>query len=234
MTTIEADVPEPRGPTRLRAGLEVLAVVLLLPLGGILGGLTGFIPAAAILSVLLPLLGATLFLRREGLPWRRLVVGRALSIRAVLAYAVLALVGSLGLQAVAGLIMKALGLPEPDLTPFTALVEGNLTMYLWLLIPVSWGSAAIGEELLVRGFLQHRLIGMTGPLTGVFLQALVFGSAHAYQGPTGIVTTFVIGLAFGLVYLRSRNLLPVIIAHGCIDTFAMTAIYLGHAEWLTF
>ncbi|MEM9313508.1 MAG: type II CAAX endopeptidase family protein [Pseudomonadota bacterium] len=232
--TMRAEMPEFPVPTRLRGALEVLTVVLLLPVGGIVGGLTGFVPAAAIMSVLLPLIAATLFLRREGLAWRELVFGRRLSFLAIFGFTLLALAGGLGLEMVAGLSMHALGLPEADISAFSRLVEGNLGMYLWMLIPVAWGSAAIGEELLVRGFMQHRLTGMTGPLLGAFLQALIFGLAHFYQGITGIVTTFAIGFAFGLVYLRSRNLLPLIVAHGLIDTFAMTALYLGHPELLSF
>jgi membrane protease YdiL (CAAX protease family) len=231
--TMRAEMPEFTVPTRLRSTLEVLTVMMLLPVGGIIGSLTGFVPAAAIMSVLLPLIAAAVFLRREGLAWRSLVFGKQLSVVAVLGFALLALAGGLGLEMLAGTVMRAMGLPEADITVFSQLVEGNLYMFLWMLIPVVWGSAAIGEELLVRGFMQHRLTGMTGPLTGAFLQALIFGLAHFYQGITGIVTTFTIGLAFGLVYLRSRNLLPLILAHGLIDTFAMTALYLGHPELLS-
>ena len=230
--TMSAGMPELKVPTRLRGALEVLAVVLLLPVGGILGSLTGFPPAGAIMSVLLPLLVATLFLRRECRSWGSLAFAGSLSIPAILGYTALALLGGLGLEFVAGLFKQAVGLPAPDLSAFIGLIEGNLTIYLWMLIPVSWGSAAIGEELLVRGFMQHRLTGMTGPLLGAFLQALIFGLAHSYQGLSGTLTTFAIGLAFGLVYLRCRNLVPLIIAHGLIDTFAMTAIYLGYADLL--
>ena len=62
-------------PGHLRGWLEVLSIVLLMPIGGILGGLTGFAPMGAIMSVALPLFAATLYLRREGTSWRSLVVG---------------------------------------------------------------------------------------------------------------------------------------------------------------
>ena len=106
-------------------------------------------------------------------------------------------------------------------------------MYLWFLIPVAWGSAAIGEEMLARGFLLHRAEGLTGTTVAVVLQAALFAMAHFYQGLTGVVNIFVLALVFGAVYLKSgRNLLPLIVAHGLIDTYGLTMLYVGRADML--
>jgi hypothetical protein len=65
----------------------------------------------------------------------------------------------------------------------------------------------------------------------VLLQALVFALGHAYQGVTGVVNLFVVGLILGYVYLRGgRNLWPVIVAHGLIDTLSTTLVYLGYGQ----
>jgi membrane protease YdiL (CAAX protease family) len=38
---------------------------------------------------------------------------------------------------------------------------------------------------------------------------------------------------FGAIYVRSgRNLLPLILAHGLIETVALTLVYFGHGEML--
>ena len=59
-------------------------------------------------------------------------------------------------------------------------------------------------------------------------QAAIFALAHRYQGVTGVLVVFVIGLIFGAVFIRcGRNLWPVIAAHGLIDTVAITSVYLG-------
>ena len=109
-----------------------------------------------------------------------------------------------------------------------------MVMYLWFLLPISWGSAAIGEEMLARGFLLYRLEGMTNTAAAVLLQAAIFGVAHFYQGLAGILTTFTVGLVLGVVYVKcGRSLLPAIIAHGVIDTIAMTALYFGRGDLLT-
>ena len=105
--------------------------------------------------------------------------------------------------------------------------------YLLFLIPVSWGSAAFGEEMLLRGFLLNRIEGLTrSAVWAVLGQAAIFALAHLYLGITGVLMVFVVALVFGAVYLRcGRNLWPVIVAHGLVDTVAMTALYLG-LDWV--
>ena len=226
--------PQPAArPDLLRGWLQVVSVVLLLEIGGVLGALTGFVPMSAILSVLLPLAAATWYLRREGLQWRTLVFGRQLRVTLVLGYAGIALVGAVGAVLVAGVLWSSLGLPALDISALEGLLEGNLTMYLWFLIPIGWGSAAIGEELLTRGFLLHRIEGLTNTTAAVVLQSAIFAVAHFYQGIVGVMNVFLLALVFSAVYLKSgRNLVPLIIAHGLIDMFSMTLLFLGRGDLL--
>lgn len=220
-------------PGQWRGWLQVLAVILLLEIGGVLGALSGFPALGPIFSVLFPLAAATWFLRKDGQRWRALVLNRPLGLSAVLGYAALALVALYLLIYALGFLLKMLGIPQPDYTLLQQMIEGNLGVYLWFLLPISWGSAAIGEELLARGFLQYRLEGMTNTTVAVVLQAAIFGVAHFYQGAAGILYTFVVGLVFGTVYVKcGRNLLPLVIAHGVIDTIAVTLLYFGRADLL--
>ena len=63
-------------------------------------------------------------------------------------------------------------------------------------------------------------------LAAIF-QAVLFGLVHAYQGIGGILTTGLIGLTFGLLYLVARrNLWPTIIGHGLVNTFGITVLHL--------
>ena len=110
-------------------------------------------------------------------------------------------------------------------------IAGNPGMLLGMLA-ISWTTAAFGEEVLFRGFLQSRLRALLGDVRFAGLlaavgQAVVFGLAHFYQGPTGIVVTGCVGLAFGLCRLRLKSVWPLVVAHGLIDTVAMVAMYLG-------
>lgn len=50
---------------------------------------------------------------------------------------------------------------------------------------------------------------------------------HLYQGLGGALMTGAVGVLFGVLYLvMKRNLWPLIIAHGIIDTLTLTQIYL--------
>ena len=113
-------------------------------------------------------------------------------------------------------------------------VAGNLPMYLiWLAIV--WTSAAFGEELFFRGFLITRFEGLfrglpRASIIAVVFAAFLFGLGHFYyQGLRGLIVTGAIGVAFGTAFLLfKRNLWPLVLVHGIIDTLSFTAMYL---EW---
>jgi membrane protease YdiL (CAAX protease family) len=132
------------------------------------------------------------------------------------------------------LLLPALGIPLKVVSLFSA-VEGNTAEYLYFLIPVIWGSAAFGEELLFRGYLQtrlHKALGISKGATflALSLQALIFGALHSYQGVGGAIMAGAAGLVLGAVYLAARkNLWAPIILHGLVDTISISAIYLGTA-----
>ena len=87
------------------------------------------------------------------------------------------------------------------------------------------------EEFLFRGALQTRLRRLWGPAWAVVVQALVFGAWHLGLGfdNTGhagllpalastIVNQAVIGLAFGVIFERTRNLVAPTIVHILVDS----------------
>lgn len=115
-------------------------------------------------------------------------------------------------------------------------MEGNLPLFMmWLAI--SWIHAGFNEEMIYRAFLISRFEGAFALLgknlagvIAIFLAAAFFGYRHMYyQGWYGFVTTGVIALSLGALYLfiRKRNIWPLIVGHGLIDTLGMTARYLG-------
>ena len=214
--------------------LEVVAVVALLPVGSIAGALTGIPIMGSIAAVGLPLCAATLFLRQEGSSWFDLGITRRIPVGQFFGWliATVCLCWLVTSFLVAPVLFR-LGAPPVNVTPLARLIEGNLSQYLLFLIPVSWGSAAIGEEMLTRGFLLHRITTLSNRTVGVLLQALLFALAHLYQGITGMVMIFFMALIFGVVYFRcGRSLLPLFAAHGLIDTIGVTLLYLGRSDLL--
>lgn len=130
-------------------------------------------------------------------------------------------------------ILKAFPNVAPrDMSMYSHL-EGNLPNLI-LNVAAMWVTAGFLEEFLWRGYLMNRLIDAQGRETtlswviALVGSAIIFGLIHLFQGPVGMFKTGAIGLVFGLSYLAvGRNLWPLIIAHGLIDTLDFVGHYLG-------
>lgn len=143
------------------------------------------------------------------------------------------------------LMLLTVGLITPVLQPLIDSITGHKTDYsaygalkgnvdaTLRLIGAAWLSAALGEELVFRTFLMHQLDALLGRLRGsrwiaALAGGVIFGLMHAAQGASGILLTGMVGMLFGYAYLRSRrNLWATILAHGLIDTWGVTTLYLG-------
>jgi hypothetical protein len=104
----------------------------------------------------------------------------------------------------------------------------------WLLLV--WTFAAFGEEIGYRGYLVTRAadVGARSQFAywvGVLAVSVLFGSAHYYKGPSGMVDSGMAALVLGTAYLLSgRNLWVCILAHGFIDTSMVIALFFGWAN----
>lgn len=175
---------------------------------------------------------ATLLLRRSGETWKGVGLGRPTLFWRAAGLVVGGYLAVGGVAAAGQVLLPALGLAPRASAMFSAL-NGNTAEYLYWLLPVAWGSAAFGEELVFRGFLQSRLERLFGRGSGaafaaVIAQAAIFGALHSYLGAAGAILAGGTGLVLGLVYvLGGRNLWACIALHGLIDTVSLTAVYLG-------
>ncbi len=84
------------------------------------------------------------------------------------------------------------------------------------------------EEIVFRGYLQRQFIGWARGhvAAGVLFSAIVFGSAHAYQGARSMVLLTVFGALFSLLALYRRSLRAGIFAHAWHDLIAGLALAL--------
>ena len=111
-------------------------------------------------------------------------------------------------------------------------LAGNVVNAL-LALGLVWTFAAFGEEITYRGYLLERgaqTLGSTPPAYWIaaVVSAVLFGYGHYYKGMTGVLDSGVAGLILAAAYLLSgRNLWTCVLAHGFIDTFGVTWLFLG-------
>jgi membrane protease YdiL (CAAX protease family) len=119
----------------------------------------------------------------------------------------------------------------PDLSQFSALKGNAQFLLMWLAI--SWIVAAFGEEIVYRGYFMNRITDLIGKtqmawVVSLVLSATLFGSIHYYQGISGMISTGISGLVFGILYLvTKRNLWTALLAHGAYDTIGFLLIFFG-------
>lgn len=130
--------------------------------------------------------------------------------------------------------VNKLFLKTPDYSYFHIL-EGKVLLFIKYIF-YTWLSAAIGEELLFRGFMFHQLAKLVPesraqPAIIMIIASLLFAFAHGYEGPAGIAMTFLWGMLFGVIYKRWGNIWMVILVHGCIDTVFLALAYTGKLSY---
>jgi len=82
------------------------------------------------------------------------------------------------------------------------------------------------EELIVRAYLMTEVLDLTGSSTlAVALSVAVQFSYHLYYGWAGAISLSFLFLVLALYYVRSRSALPVIIAHGFFDVYALLRLW---------
>lgn len=94
----------------------------------------------------------------------------------------------------------------------------------WWTLPVLVLSAlqnAVVEEVIVVGFLVTRCeqLGLTSR-GAVAVSAVLRGGYHLYQGFGAFIGNAVMGVIFATYFARRRTVLPLIVAHGIIDSVA--------------
>ena len=93
----------------------------------------------------------------------------------------------------------------------------------WYMIFTSVVYAGFGEEVTFRGYILTRLL-RKGQVFAIITSALMWSSLHLWYlptlGSTGIwqhIDVFLTGILFGVVYVKARSILPLIIVHGFAD-----------------
>ena len=109
---------------------------------------------------------------------------------------------------------------------------------VWWTIPVLILSAfqnSVLEEVIMISYLFARFgqLGWRWPVI-IAVSAVIRGSYHLYQGFGGFVGNLVMGVVFGLIYLRWRRIGPLVVAHTLLDIVAFVGYSLlaPYVDWL--
>lgn len=146
---------------------------------------------------------------------------------------------------VAGLVIAAaIGIPGLGLylgaraLGLNTQVQASALADNWWTIPVLFLSAAqnaVLEEVVIVGYLYRRLHQLQWRLPVVVtVSALIRGSYHLYQGFGGFAGNLIMGVIFGLLYLKLRRVGPLVVAHTLLDVVAFIgyALVAPHVGWL--
>jgi membrane protease YdiL (CAAX protease family) len=82
----------------------------------------------------------------------------------------------------------------------------------------------IFEELFVAGYIITALTATRGMWTAINVSTVVRLLYHLYQGPMGILVIVPMGLLYGYVYARTRQLWPLMLAHILIDIIGLSPL----------
>ncbi len=110
----------------------------------------------------------------------------------------------------------------------TTVAAANLPDVWWaipVLILAAAGNAVL-EEVVVVGYLLTRLSELGWrTLSAVAASALLRGTYHIYQGIGAFVGNAVMGAVFALLFVRTKRVMPLVVAHALLDVGA----FVGYA-----
>jgi membrane protease YdiL (CAAX protease family) len=94
--------------------------------------------------------------------------------------------------------------------------------YVFLVVPL--------QELIARGLLQglieRFIVSKHRTVLAIVISNSIFGVFHLYLSLAAAVATVVLGIYLGSIYVRTRNLIGVCIAHAIIGTWVLTVVRL--------
>jgi membrane protease YdiL (CAAX protease family) len=106
---------------------------------------------------------------------------------------------------------------RPPENPFAALLGSPLDVAVLAVVAVVAGGVReeIQRAFILRRFEQY----LGGGTVGLVCFSLVFGLGHVVQGWPAVITTTLLGVLWGLVYLRRRSIVGPMVSHSAFNLF---------------
>ncbi|HEX7744402.1 MAG TPA: CPBP family intramembrane glutamic endopeptidase [Micromonosporaceae bacterium] len=141
------------------------------------------------------------------------------------------------------LLAAAIGLPGLGLFWVAAQLGVNASLVpaalpkIWWAVPVLILAAvqnAVLEEVVVVGYLLTRLRDLGWRVgAAVAASAVLRGGYHLYQGLGAFVGNAVMGVILALFFLRTRRVLPLVVAHTLLDVVAFVGYAVLPRSWFS-
>lgn len=128
--------------------------------------------------------------------------------------------------------------------------NGNSFNILWVSVfSAILYSFAVGfyEEVFMRGLILQNLVENyknhdNGIYKAVFISAIIFGLAHLinilhaplFDTLVQVVYSITAGIIFGSIFIKTKNLLSIILLHGIFNLFTYIAINLYYLNFITY
>lgn len=84
--------------------------------------------------------------------------------------------------------------------------------------------APIIEEIIFRGYGVTTLLKRFSPIVSILITAVCFSTLHTFNGIEGMITSLLAGMALGFLFYKTRNVIPVIVAHWVMN-FSIGMMY---------
>lgn len=155
------------------------------------------------------------------------------SIRIFLLSLLVCILGAAGYMLGTLVMANISGMPESADMSVYEYLHNNIFMLVITLIGV-YIVSSFGEEVVYRAFLINRIteLGLDskyGKMVTIIISAVIFGLVHYTWGPTGMVSTGLMGLAMGICYLKfKKNLWILVLAHAYLDTILLIQVYMSN------
>ncbi len=142
--------------------------------------------------------------------------------------AVLTIVASIALVpislAIQAMVDWRFGIPAEMLRALLELLHAESVrelVHVWVIAALT---VAIGEEIVFRGILQQSLLGWMKGWSAIVATSLVFSLLHT---PWRMAPVFVLSLFLGWLYLKTRSLLPSMLAHLTVNTYTVVSVWIA-------
>jgi membrane protease YdiL (CAAX protease family) len=120
--------------------------------------------------------------------------------------------------AIASVVVISLFVPtlhNLETNPLQSLLQRPRDVWIFAVVVVIAGGV---REEIQRAFILHRFdVWLGGPIVGLVVSSVAFGFGHLLQGNDVAVATGVLGVFWGIVYLRRRSCVAPAVSHAGFD-----------------